>query len=176
MSTNGGNWLLVGEQTSSATNKRDGSFSMRSSHKTSNSSQSTNDVGNMLQAVCVAAMSNMWSKAPHLYQTNGITLLLSMYCKDIKPSSMLLIQGTGSGKSTVPQTVGVVTCGVTMILENTLSLGADQQSKLRHANQDHGPIHAFQLDSLKTKSEINSLKDLLLSLPNNTNASIFVFT
>ena len=78
MSTNSGNQLLVGEQTSSATNERDGSFSMRTSHETSDSSQSTNYVGNMLQAVCVAAMSNVWAKAPRSYQTNAITLLLSM--------------------------------------------------------------------------------------------------
>ena len=75
---------------------------METSHEMSISSQSTNDVENMLQTVCVAAMSNVWSKAPRLYQTNAITLLLAMYCKDNKPLSMLLIQGTGSGNSTVP--------------------------------------------------------------------------
>ena len=46
-------------------------------------------------------------------------------------SSMILIQGTRSGKSTVLQTVRVVTCGVTLIIENILSLGVDQQYKFK---------------------------------------------
>jgi len=86
------------------------------------------------------------------------------------------VQGTGSGKSTVPKTVGVVTCGITLVIENTLSLGADQCSKFEKAVQDHGPVQSFQLDALKTEDEINALKDLILTLPSDTNSSIFLYS
>ena len=66
-----------------------------------------------------------------------------MFCKDNDPSSMLLINGTGRGKLTFPQTVGVVTCGVTLIIENTLSLGSNQKSKFKDTNLENGPVYAF---------------------------------
>ena len=99
-----------------------------------------------------------------------------MHCSGNKPSSVLLVQGTGSGKSTVPQTVSVVTCGITLVIENTLSLGADQCSKFEKAVQNHGPVQEFQLDALKTEDEINALKDLILTLPSDTNSSIFLYS
>ena len=67
---------------------------------------------------------------------------------------MLHTQGTGSGKSMVPQTVGVVTCGVTLIIKNILSLGSNQRSKFNNTNQDHGPVLVLQLDAVKSDEEI----------------------
>ena len=46
-----------------------------------------------------------------------------------KAQAVLLVQSTGSGKSAVPQTLSVVNGGVTIVIENTLSLGSDQTSK-----------------------------------------------
>ena len=126
---------------------------------TNDSTNTNSDVASMLQAVRAAAMSNVWPKSPHSYQTEAITLLLSMSCTGHNPSSLFLIQGTGSGKSTVPKTVDVVTRGVAMVLKNMLALGADQTSKLCNVNQENDPFHAFQLDSTKIETEISSLKD-----------------
>jgi len=89
---------------------------------------------------------------------------------------MLLVQGTGVGKSAVPQTVGTVTCGVTLVIENTLSLSADQHSKIKNANPGHGPIKAFHLDSIRTKRNQDKLCKLLVNLPDNTDATIFLFS
>ena len=130
----------------------------------------------MLDLVTVAAMENVWSKSPCSYQLCAITSLLKMHCKGQHPSSLLLVQGTGTGKSTVPQTVGVITCGVTLVIENTLSLGADQRSKFKNASQHNGPITAYQLDSIMDKDDVDSLISMLLKIPSNTNASIFLYS
>ena len=84
----------------------------------------------IILSVASAAMSNVWGKTPRFYQSKAITRLLQMHCAGQKLSLMILIQGAGSVKSTLPQTVGVVTYGVTRIIENILCLGSDQQSNL----------------------------------------------
>ena len=88
------------------------------------------------------------------YQPEERIRLLQIHCSGQKLSSMLLIQCTGCGKSTVPQTVGVVTCGVTLVWENTLSLGADQQSKFKNTVQENSSVNAFQLDLVTSTEDI----------------------
>ena len=47
----------------------------------------------------------------------------------IQSQPILLVQSTGGGKSAVPQTCGSAVPGVTIVIENTLALCADQVSK-----------------------------------------------
>ena len=100
---------------------------------------------------------------------------LSDDCIGQQKSYMLLVKGTSSGKSTVPQTVGFITCNVTLVLENTLSLGADLQSNFSRESQNYTPFIAYQIDSIKDQAEISSLSTMLLELPCNTNASMFIY-
>ena len=62
--------------------------------------------------------------------------------------AVLLVKGTGSGKSAIMQTIGVIRGGITIIVENTQALGSDQCSKIDAASQEYGVIAGFQLDSL----------------------------
>ena len=98
-----------------------------------------------------------------------------MRCVPNTPSAMLLVQGTGGGKSAVPQTVGTVTCGVTLIIENTLSLSADQHSKIKKAKPGHGPIKSFHLDSIRTERNQQKLCKVLDNLPHNTYHCLLIF-
>ena len=102
------------------------------------------------------AMSTIWKRNPNEFQLEAIARLLLMRVKQHTPSALLLVQNTGGGKSMVPMTVGITTCGVTLIIENTQSLSADQVSKYDIANTAYGPVKAFQLDSYKTFVHIES--------------------
>ena len=90
------------------------------------------------------------------------------YPKDALQSQRSYICASGIGnryrKSTVPQTVGVFTCGVTLVLENILSLGAYQRSKFSNASQIYGPVLAYQLDSLIVDEDVNSVNLTLVNL------------
>ena len=119
-------------------------------------------------------MQVTWNRTPRDFQNEAIPRLLMMRCIPNTPSAMLLVQGTGGGKSAVPQTVGAVTRGVTLIIENTLSLSADQHAKIKEANTAHGPVKAFHLDSIRTIRNQDKLSKLLKDLPSNTDATIFL--
>ena len=80
------------------------------------------------------AMATFWDRDPHEFQREAISRLLMMTCTPYHPTALLLVQSTGGGKSMVPMTVGSVTRGVTVIIENTQSLAADQVSKFENAN------------------------------------------
>ena len=89
------------------------------------------------------AMATFWERHPHEFQREAIARLLMMTCAPYHPTALLLVQSTGGGKSMVPMTVGSVTRGVTLSIENTQPLAADQVSKFRNVNSNYGPIKAF---------------------------------
>ena len=91
-------------------------------------------------------MQITWNCATRNFHNEAIHQLLMMRCIPNTPSAMLLAQSAGRGKSTLPQAIGVVTRGVTLIIESTLSLSADQHSKMKQANARHSPIKSFHLD------------------------------
>ena len=64
---------------------------------------------------------------------------------------VLMVQPTGSGKSTVPLTIATVDSGITIIIENTLLLGTDQSSKVNIiANSKPKQfVKSYHLDSFK---------------------------
>ena len=93
-----------------------------------------------------------------------------------RPEALLLVQGTGGGKSAVAQTVGCVDCGVVIIIEETLALTADQKSKVGQASNTYGPVLAYQLDSIKRTNLIDKLKSKLSSMTKDTNVTISLYT
>ena len=99
-----------------------------------------------------------------------------MTCSPYHPTALLLVQSTGGGKSMVPMTFGSVSRGVTLIIENTLSLSADQVSKFRFSSSKYGPIKAYQLDSVKCHGDVIKLRKFIMELESDTNISIFIFT
>lgn len=60
------------------------------------------------------------------------------------PQVLLLVQGIGTGKSAMAHTVGIIDYSVTLVIEKTLALALDQQSKLYSANSLHGPVLGYQ--------------------------------
>ena len=88
-----------------------------------------------------------------------------MVAKDKPAKPILLVQPTGSGKSTVPQTSSITTSGVTFIVECTQSLGSDQASKIKQAStSDHTHVYGHQLDLVKTTHERIALANNIISV------------
>ena len=99
----------------------------------------------------------------------------------IQSQPLLLVQSTGGGKSAVPQTCGSAVPGVTIVIENTLALCADQVSKFDKLEAEGSHIFTIQLDQFKSRSERQYVIDtinLFIDRSNTNqplNASIFIF-
>ena len=101
----------------------------------------------------------------------------SFHFDDDEPQPILLVQSTGGGKSAVPQTCGLTVPGVTIVLENTQALGADQSSKLINVGNNNVTFH---LDPIKSTNEQSYIIDTINAYIHHPiprpPVSIFIFT
>ena len=110
------------------------------------------------------AMETVWKKKPKPFQADVTKHVLQMGKADKKVAPTLLVRGTGGGKSLVMQTIAVIKGGVTLIIENTLSLSSDQMSKIKHVSEKDGNVIALHLDAIKNDADKKQTKKLLLGL------------
>ena len=88
---------------------------------------------------------------------------------------MLCIQGTGSGKSLLYQTLAAHFVGVTIYVSPLLTLGADQVNKLMQRTSVPGyKVIPLQLDAVKTAEQLKHLLALVEGLQDSI--SLVVFT
>jgi superfamily II DNA helicase RecQ len=127
-----------------------------------------------------STMRDLFNIQPNHFQQRIIPHILMMMKGTISAQLMILVQSTGGGKSAVPQTCGCTKAGVTIVLENTLALGADQCSKLDQLQSPN--IITYQLDHMKPRAEQTKfIEGMKLYLdPANSNRtkliSIFIFS
>ena len=92
-----------------------------------------------------------------------------------KPCRFLCIQGTGSGKSILYQTLAAHFAGVTIYISPLLTLGADQVNKLMQKTAVLNPsIIPIHFDSMKTNAQLDNFLKLLKRV--DSHASIVVFS
>ena len=90
----------------------------------------------------------------------------------------MLVQGTGSRKSSIPQIIAVVDRGVTIVIENTLAFGSDQQSMIANTNNyDGGKVLGIQLDEIKHKKDQQLIiKTIMEHMNTKSTTLILLFT
>ena len=66
-----------------------------------------------------------FNKVPRGFQSIVIPHILCMITVNIPAQSILMVQQTGAGKSSVPLAVAVSDGRTTIILKNTIALGSD---------------------------------------------------
>ena len=92
-----------------------------------------------------------------------------------KPCRFLCIQGTGSGKSVLYQTLSAHFKGVTIYISPLLTLGADQVNKLMQRTSvldpDIIPIH---LDAMITQDQMDHFLHLLGRLDQHASVVVFI--
>lgn len=134
-----------------------------------------NELSTAFDDICSECMESVWQRSPYEFQQKVVSHIIKMQCSRNKPQATLLAQGTGGGKSALYQAIGTVDAGHMLVIETTLSLSADQSSKISSASGRNGPVESFQLDSLKSKTSRNSLSQCLRSLEKTANTSMFLF-
>ncbi len=130
------------------------------------------------ESIAEAAMYDVWGQRPRGYQLDVITKLLKMVSMEIDRQGILLVQATGSGKSSVPQMVAVVDGGITVIIENTLALSSNQISKFdKVTNDEKYNIVTFHLDEIKLEKDREDVTSLIKhGIADNPTLSLILFS
>ena len=129
--------------------------------------------------IATEAMSRIFNRVPRGFQCFVIPHLLKMLSGSLPKQPVLMVQPTGAGKSSVPLTTAVVDGGVTLIIENTLSLGSDQHTKVSSCANSTSLRHikSFHLDSFKNDEiELHLSQSILNHCCHNNNTSIIIFS
>ncbi len=138
--------------------------------------------GEPFQKIVCDAMSFAFGYQPYPFQLDVISHIIQMGAR--RPSSetrhpitpTLLVRGTGGGKSCVYQTVGIIKCGVIIIIQNTLALSSDQLSKLKNVSTRIPNTFAIQLDSVKQKNDQIRVAETATSVNVQSDTTFFLFT
>ena len=131
-----------------------------------------------MKALVVNAMDEFCQiSKPTSFQTDAIVCLLLMDLNKIDCKPTLLIQPTGSGKSLIPIIFGMITKGIVLIIESTISLSSDQASKIDNMKQKQGHrVTSFQLDTIQESSHVQKMNEYLLNLQEKIYDAVFIYS
>ena len=106
-------------------------------------------------------------------------MLALLKCVDpsFSDSKLLLVTRTGSVKSHVTRTLGVMMGGVTVIFVPLLSLSADQMAKMEAAKQCFGSFETHHCDELPTDdgAALQDIVNRIKELEDTTTSTMFLF-
>ena len=139
-----------------------------------NLTQMPSDLSSTIDPIIIEAMETMWGRSPRPFQLDAIHRLC--YPKHFQvPPSVLLVQGTASGKITVMQMMALsIHCGVALDIMTLLALASDQESKVAITPQDAGPVLSYHLDEFHQQEDMGD-QNQLLQMWYGTNTSVHIF-
>ena len=122
----------------------------------------------------IAASLDVWSMYPSKMQINAIAAIVAI---DISYGKVLLLAKTGSDKSHVMRTVGIMLDGVCLILMPLLALRTNQVAKLRSVCQEFGTVKFFHdVDEyLEVPAELDKIVCRINSLQADDDSTVFIF-
>lgn len=126
-----------------------------------------------LKALVTHFASGVLDRELHPFQIDGVSYLLNGAVQD---KVMAMVIPPGGGKSLSYIITGCMSLGVTVIMEPTLTLGADQLAKLKEV-KEMARVTAYNLDDYKTEASWDAVvKDLrsLLDLPSKSLPVVFL--
>ena len=131
---------------------------------------------NDFERTTTQAIESVWQRTPHPFQLKVMYYVISMRCKPNKPAATLLIQRARSGKSRTHQQIDVIDAGVVLVIDTTLSLGADQVTKIRNTLSTVGYVSARLLGGAKLIASRSQLIKHITSMTSSSNHTTFLFT
>eukprot|EP00978_Attheya_sp_CCMP212_P031526 scaffold119470_cov29-Attheya_sp.AAC.2 len=121
----------------------------------------------------IAASLDVWSMYPSKMQSNAIAVIVDI---GISRGKVLLVAKTGSGKSHVMRTAGIMLGGVCLIMMLLLAHGTDQVAKLRAVSQVFGTVEFFHVDEyLEVPAELDKIVCQIDTLQADDDSTIFIF-
>ncbi len=121
------------------------------------------------------ACLRFWGLQPHSWQLDAVVKWLDQTIPSSPsfPTVNLLCRATGGGKSMTFKAFGSVTAGVILIVVPSLSLAADQVTKIKEAHDR--TVSAVHLDDVQDSASVTKVKDTFASFDSDTDATVFLF-
>ena len=135
---------------------------------------------NVYHEIVTEAMLQSLGVTPRAFQLESMSHIIKMNNRPgtqlpIRPS--VVIQCTGSGKTSLYQTIGIIKTGVSLIIQNTLALSSDQMSKLDKIKDNIENVYCIQLDSLKSNRQRSQFMDTVRNLQSTDESyTMYIFT
>ena len=133
--------------------------------------------GDPINSVVLDCFDKVFNYQPRPFQLQTLQTMLRMKQSTRFPiRPVILVQGTGGGKSSVYQSFGIIKGGISLIIQTTLSLSSDQKVKIINIGKKYKNVKALQLDAIKGASNIKKVCNILRTLPTQTNKTVFLFS
>jgi superfamily II DNA helicase RecQ len=124
-------------------------------------------------------MEDVLGNTPYQWQSEVISHLAMMPIphSGIDCSPVLLVRPTGGGKSSVRDVVALMGGGVSLTITPLLSLGADQEEKLKaKAKQTLGPVCPIHIDEFRSVPEQKKTVAKIKGLLKDGDTTVFIFS
>ena len=109
-----------------------------------NNNQINTDFSTTIDSIISEAMETIWGQSSHPFQLDVICWMCNpQYCH--VPPSVLLMQDTTSGKSTMMHMLLSIIHSIALAIMQLLALASDQEGKILAANKDSDAIIPYHL-------------------------------
>jgi superfamily II DNA helicase RecQ len=124
-------------------------------------------------------MMDVLGNTPYQWQTDVISHMAMMPIpgSGVDCAPVLLVRPTGGGKSSVRDVYSLMNCGVSLTISPLLSLGADQEEKLKlKANQAFGAVCPIHIDEFRSVLEQKKIVERIKLLVKEGHTTVYLFS
>ena len=129
--------------------------------------------------MAITLMEDVLGNTPYGWQKEviGHMALMPVHHSGVDCAPILLVRPTGGGKSSVRDVYSLMRGGVSLTISPLLSLGADQEEKLKvKAKQHLGPVCPIHIDEFRSVGEQNKTVSKIKGLLNDGDITVFIFS
>ena len=124
-------------------------------------------------------MVDVLGNTPYQWQKDIIAHMAMMPIphSGVECGPILLVRPTGGGKSSVRDVYSLMKAGVSLTISPLLSLGADQEEKLKlKAKQAFGPVCPIHIDEFRSIPEQKKIVSRIKDLLKDGDTTVFIFS
>jgi superfamily II DNA helicase RecQ len=129
--------------------------------------------------MATAFMVDVLGNTPYAWQKEVMSHMAMMPIphSGVECAPILLVRPTGGGKSSVRDVYSLMNGGVSLTISPLLSLGADQEEKLKvKAKQTLGPVCPIHIDEFRSVVEQKQTVSKIKSLLKDGDTTVFIFS
>jgi ATP-dependent DNA helicase RecQ len=129
--------------------------------------------------MAISFMEDVLGNTPYGWQKQviGHMALMPVPHSGLDCAPILLVRPTGGGKSSVRDVYSLMRGGVSLTISPLLSLGADQEEKLKAKARQHlGPVCPIHIDEFRSAADQRKTVEKIKGLLKEGDTTVFIFS